>query len=98
MKSIAIFSHFTKILFSKQTGFKQNDWINYLDKIDLPILSNGQKQICDAIITRKNYDFKLMENNKTRGNDGLSKEFYEGFLGDVKISLLASNNDALKKN
>ena len=39
-----------------------------------------------------------MENDKTRGNDGLSKEFYEGFLGDVKISLLASNNYALKKN
>ena len=39
-----------------------------------------------------------MENDKTRGNGGLSKEFYEGFLGDVKISLLASNNNALKKN
>ena len=27
--------------FSKQTDFKQNDLINYLDKINLPFLSNG---------------------------------------------------------
>ena len=38
-----------------------------------------------------------MENNKTPGNDGLSKEFYEVFWNDVKISLLASINDAFIK-
>ena len=38
-----------------------------------------------------------MENNKTPGNDGLSKEFYEVFWNDVKITLLASTNDAFIK-
>ena len=38
-----------------------------------------------------------MENNKTPGNDGLSKEFYEVFWNDVKIPLLASINDAFIK-
>ena len=34
---------FYQNLFSKQTDFKQNDLINYLDKINLPILSNGHQ-------------------------------------------------------
>ena len=70
MKSIITFSHFT-FFFSKQTDFKQNDLINYLDKINLSILSNDQKQICDAIITEKvTYDaLKLMENGKELDND-----------------------------
>ena len=34
-----------------------NELINYYDKIDLPILSNGQKQIFDTIIAEKDiYD------------------------------------------
>ena len=42
---------FNQNVSSKQTDFKQNDLIDYLDKINLPILSNGQKWICDGIIT-----------------------------------------------
>ena len=38
-----------------------------------------------------------MKNNTTPGNDGLSKEFYEVFWNDVKITLLASTNDAFIK-
>ena len=78
---------FYQNLYSKQIDFKQNDLINYLDKISLPSLSNGQKLICDVIATGKEiYDaLKSMENNKTPGNDGLSKEFYEVFWNDVKF-------------
>ena len=70
--------------------------MNYLDNINLPIISNGQKQICDTIIVKKEiYDaYKSMENDKTRGNDGLSKEFDKVFWDDVIIPLLASINDA----
>ena len=71
------FFTFYQNLFSKQTDFKQNDLINYLYKINLPILSNGQQQIYDAIITESEiYDaLKSMENDKTCGNGGLSKDF-----------------------
>ena len=44
---------FNQNVSSKQTDFKQNDLIDYLDKINLPILSNGQKQISDTIIPEK---------------------------------------------
>ena len=90
---------FYQNLYSKQIDFKQNDLINYLDKISLPSLSNGQKLICDVItIGKEIYDaLKSMENNKTPGNDGLSKEFYEVFWNDVKIPLLASIDDVFMK-
>ena len=38
-----------------------------------------------------------MENDKTPGNDGLSKKFYEVSSDEVKIPLLASINDAFIK-
>ena len=90
---------FYQNLFSKQTDFKQNDLIHYLGKINLLSPSNGQKLICDAITTEKEiYDaLKSMENNKTPGNDWLSKEFYEVFWNDVKIPLLALINDTFIK-
>ena len=31
-----------------------------------------------------------MQNNKSPGNDGLSKEFYEIFWDDIKVSFLLS--------
>ena len=70
--------------------------MNYLDKTNLPILSNGQEQMCGAIITEKKYNnaLKSMENDKIPGNNWLSKEFFEVFWNDVKIPLLASINDA----
>ena len=73
--------------------------INSLDKIDLPIISNCQKQTCGAIITGKEFkiEFKLKKNNKTPGNDGLSREFYKGFWDDVKTPLLTSINDVFIK-
>ena len=94
-----IFSHFTKIFFSEKTDFKQNDLINCLDKINLPIHSNGQQQICNALITeRVIYDaLKLIESGKTPGNGGLSEEFYEVFWNDVKMPVLASISDAFIK-
>ena len=39
-----------------------------------------------------------MENNKTPGNDELSKKFYELFWNDLKVPLMASfNNDFIKE-
>ena len=65
----------------------------------MPIHSNGQQQICNAIITeRVIFDaLKSIGNDKTPGNGGLSKEFYEVFRHDVRMSLLASTNDAFIK-
>ena len=51
MKSNNNIFTFYQNLFSKV--FKENDLIVYLGKNNLPLLSNGQKLISDAIITEK---------------------------------------------
>ena len=33
---------------------------------------------------------KNMQNNKSRGNEGLTKEFYEVFWGEIKVLFIAS--------
>ena len=37
---------------------------------------------------------KNMQNNKSPGNDGLTKEFYEGFWDEIKELLIASATEA----
>ena len=61
--------------------FKQNDLIIFLDKINLPILSNGQQQKCEAISSEKEiYDaLKSIENDKTRVMMDYQKSFMKYF-------------------
>ena len=40
---------------------------------------------------------KHMQNNKSPRNDGLAKEFYEGFWDDIKELLIASVREAKSK-
>ena len=48
--------------------------------------------ICEAEITEDNLlvALKSIPNNKTPGNGGLSKEFYESFWEDLKDVLITS--------
>ena len=41
---------------------------------------------------------KNMKKNKTPGNDGLTKEFYETFWDELKIPLMESVNQAFHTN
>ena len=54
---------------------------NILKSIDLPCLHNKQKDFCEIKLGEKElYNaMKSISNNKTPGNDGLSREFYEAF-------------------
>ena len=63
-----------------------------LNSVDLPCLTNEQKGFCEIKLAEKElFDaLKSMPNNKTPGNDGLSKEFYEAFWNELKDPLLKS--------
>ena len=66
---------------------------NILNSIDLPCLTNKQKDFCeiDDLGEKELLNaLKSMPNNKTPGNDGLSKEFYEAFWNELKDPLLKS--------
>ena len=86
-----IFS-FYQSLFSRQVQVQTDKIDAYLDNIPLPKLTNEQTLSCEGIISEDEVfkSLKSMDNNKSPGNDGLSKEFYERFWDEVKNSLLAS--------
>ena len=65
---------------------------NILNSIDLPCLTNEQKDFCEIELGEKDLlnALKSMPNRKTPGNDGLSKEFYEVFWKELKDPLLKS--------
>ena len=47
---------------------------DYLDRIEIPKLTQEQSQKCDEETTEDE-----MPTNKSPGNDGITKEFYEAF-------------------
>ena len=63
-----------------------------LNSIEQPCLTNEQKDFCAIELGEKELLNALisMPNNKTPGNDGLSKEFYEAFWKELKGPLLKS--------
>ena len=65
---------------------------NILNFVDLPCLTNEQKDFCETELGEKEllYALESMPNNKTPGNDGLSKQFYEAFWKELKDLLLKS--------
>ena len=83
---------FCNKLFSKNLAKQFSNLETYLEKILLPKLSLDQKQLCKGNSTEKELftALKSMENNKSPGNDGLTKEFYIAFWTEIKNPFLAS--------
>ena len=63
----------------------------YLELIPSPKLTSQQTLSYEDIISEDEVfkSLKSMENNKSPGNDGLSKEFYECFWNEIKNPFLA---------
>ena len=67
---------------------------------DLPVLSDLDKDICEGEITIEEIllSLKGMENNKSPGPDGLSKEFYMTFFDILKKPLLDLYTNIFSEN
>ena len=67
-----------------------NNLETYLHTISFPKLTKEKSKTLDGWITEKELFIALqsMENNKSPGNDGLTKEFYITFWNEVKTPLL----------
>ena len=68
-----------------------------MDNISLPVIKNNDFfNLCEnedeLLISVKN-----IQNNKTPGNDGLTKEFYETFWNEIKYVFLKSLKQAKEK-
>ena len=59
---------------------------NFFENIIIPVLTQEQKQDCKKEISEKEVidARKSFSNNKSPGNDRLTKEFYEAFWSELK--------------
>ena len=84
-----IYSFFS-YLYKETLSFSSNNLETYLNTISFPKLTKEKSKTLDGGITEKELFTALqsMENNKSPGNDGLTKEFYITFWNKLKTPLL----------
>ena len=65
---------------------------NFSENIILPVLTQEQKQDCETEISEKEVidELKSFSYNKSPGNDGLTKEFFEAFWSELKEQFMNS--------
>ena len=80
------------LLFTEKLEFQKEDINAYFSQKNIPILKAEQSQTCEGPITESELlnALECMLNNKSPGNDGLTKEFYETFQEEIKIPLCNS--------
>ena len=54
---------------------------NFLSHINIAKLSEGKRKLCEEDLTEKDFcdSLKSMQNDKSPGNDGLTKNFMKHF-------------------
>ena len=84
--------HFHKTVFTEKLQIQNKDITAYLNQISIPAFTGEQSQTCEGPISENELlkALKNMSNNKSPGNDGLTKEFYETFWEDFKKPLCVS--------
>ena len=91
--------HFCKTHFTQKLQIQNEDIPAYLNQISIPVLTGEQSQTCEGPILENELlnALKNMSNNKSPGNDGLAKEFYETFRENLKKLLFASITKAFHR-
>ena len=90
--------YFYENLFKKKNTCTKEKLEQFLNSISLPTLTNDEKLICDGEITETELFISLskMENNKSPGNDGLTKEFFVTFWSELKDTFILSLKESKK--
>ena len=91
---------FYQNLYSSQ-NIPDNSIHKYLENFEPPTLTNTQKENIGQYITEKEVDtvIKLLNKNKSPGNDGITAEFYQAFRPKlVPFSTELYNNSFLQNN
>ena len=90
---------FYEQLFKKTICNANSKIVSFLDNISLPVINNDFFNLCENDLTEDELliSLKSMQNNKTPGNDGLTKEFYETFWNEIKLVFLKSLKQAKEK-
>ena len=58
----------------------------FFSGVDIPKLSKNQSKLCEENVTAKDLynSLKSMQSDKSPGNDGSAKEFYDTFQNELK--------------
>ena len=76
--------------YKRQSAKTEQDCLEYLHNINIPQLSQSEHQSCEGLLTKRECWKALssMKNNKSPGNDGLTKEFYICFFNEISDFLV----------
>ena len=90
---------FYEQLFRKTICNANSKIASFLDNISLPVINNDFFNLCENDLTEDELliSLKSMQNNKTPGNDGLTKKIYETFWNEIKYVFLKSLKQAKEK-
>ena len=91
--------HFYKTLFTEKLQIQNENITAYLNQISIPVLTGEQSKTCEGPILENELlkALKNMSNNKSPGNDGVTKEFYKTFWEDLKKPMCASITKAFHR-
>ena len=86
--------NFYSNLYSKKSLRSEDECLQYLVSISTPQLSSTDREVCKGKITMQDCWEALvsMNDGKSPGNDGLTKEFFVCFFGKVALLLIQSLN------
>ena len=72
------------------------DCERFLNEVSVPKLNYEDARICEGDLNELELlkALKSMQNNKSPGNDGLTKEFYETFWNEIKNPFMNSVMEA----
>ena len=79
--------------------YSADDVNHFLNTLDISKLSTDQITRFNIELTEKDLygSMKSMENDKSPGNDGLTKEFYVTFWDDIKATFISSLKQAKER-
>ena len=88
--------NFYENLFKQKSSPLTSSLNSYLENIQLPLINNEMFLDCEKefALDELFLSMKSMENGKTPGNDGITKEFYETFWDELKFAFIKSINQA----
>ena len=69
-------------LYKWRSTKNERECLEYLHSLNIPKLSEAERSSCEGLLTKKECCEALseMNNGKSPGNDGLTKEFYVCFF------------------
>ena len=90
---------FYETLFKTREQKTEIEMENFFSDVDIPKFSGNQVKLCEENLTEKDLhnSLKITRSDKSPGNDGLTKEFYETFWTELKEIFVDSVSEAKEK-